>query len=160
VSQRRQRPQDPAGAAAELKDRRARPHGRVHDLCFTELRQQRVELDRAPVVGYRARPGAHLLIHAGGTQLRLLTIPSLREVLVDAEDAGLREPPVPGAVSAPAAVLIRPDGYVAWAGDPAHPALPDALTSWFGPAAAVSREGSSRSVQRGMETGVSAFKVM
>jgi 2-polyprenyl-6-methoxyphenol hydroxylase-like FAD-dependent oxidoreductase len=31
----------------------------------------------------------------------------------------------------------RPDGYVAWAGDPAHPGLPDALTTWFGPPAAV-----------------------
>jgi hypothetical protein len=53
--------------------------------------------------------------------------------LVDAEYAGGWELPVLGAVTAPAAVLIRPDGYVAWAGDQAHPALPDALTTWFGP---------------------------
>jgi rifampicin monooxygenase len=33
------------------------------------------------------------------------------------------------------AVLIRPDGYVAWAGDPGDPALPAALTAWFGPPA-------------------------
>ena len=38
-----------------------------------------------------------------------------------------------GAVTAPTAVLIRPDGYVAWVGAPADPGLPDALTSWFGP---------------------------
>ena len=38
---------------------------------------------------------------------------------------------------APAAVLIRPDGYVAWAGGLAGPELPDALATWFGaPAAA------------------------
>jgi hypothetical protein len=29
-------------------------------------------------------------------------------------------------------VLIRPDGYVAWVGDLTDPALPVALTSWFG----------------------------
>jgi 3-(3-hydroxy-phenyl)propionate hydroxylase len=52
--------------------------------------------------------------------------------LVDAEYAGRWELPVLGAVSAPAAVLIRPDGYVAWAGDLTQPGLPDALTTWFG----------------------------
>jgi len=57
--------------------------------------------------------------------------------LVDAEYPGGWELPVLGTVAAPAAVLIRPDGYVAWAGDPAQPGLPDALTTWFGsPAAA------------------------
>jgi len=56
--------------------------------------------------------------------------------LTDAKYAGIWELPVLGAVPAPAAVLIRPDGYVAWAGDPAHPGLPDALTTWFGPPAA------------------------
>ena len=43
------------------------------------------------------------------------------------------ELPVLGAVTAPAAVLIRPDGYVAWVGDGTGVGLPDALTSWFGP---------------------------
>jgi len=56
--------------------------------------------------------------------------------LTDAEYAGRWELPVLGAVTAPAAVLIRPDGHVAWAGDPVHPGLPDALTTWFGPPAA------------------------
>jgi 2-polyprenyl-6-methoxyphenol hydroxylase-like FAD-dependent oxidoreductase len=56
--------------------------------------------------------------------------------LTDAQYAGRWELPVLGAVTAPAAVLIRPDGYVAWAGDPAHPGLPDALATWFGPPAA------------------------
>jgi 3-(3-hydroxy-phenyl)propionate hydroxylase len=37
-------------------------------------------------------------------------------------------------VPAPAAVLIRPDGHVAWVGgDPTHAGLRDALTTWFGP---------------------------
>ena len=53
--------------------------------------------------------------------------------MVDAEYVGVWELPVLGEVTAPAAVLIRPDGYVAWVGDPTHPGLPDALTTWFGP---------------------------
>jgi len=31
------------------------------------------------------------------------------------------------------AVAIRPDGHVAWTGDPTDPDLPRTLTSWFGP---------------------------
>jgi 2-polyprenyl-6-methoxyphenol hydroxylase-like FAD-dependent oxidoreductase len=55
-----------------------------------------------------------------------------RVQLIDAEYVGPWELPVLGAVSAPTAVLIRPDGYVAWAGAPTDPCLPDALTHWFG----------------------------
>jgi 3-(3-hydroxy-phenyl)propionate hydroxylase len=53
--------------------------------------------------------------------------------LIDAEYAGMWELPVLGAVTAPTAVLIRPDGHVAWVGDGTHLGLPDALTTWFGP---------------------------
>jgi 2-polyprenyl-6-methoxyphenol hydroxylase-like FAD-dependent oxidoreductase len=56
-----------------------------------------------------------------------------RVQLIDAEDAGTWELPVLGAVTAPTAVLIRPDGYVAWVGDLTQPELADALTTWFGP---------------------------
>lgn len=52
--------------------------------------------------------------------------------LVDAEYAGVWELPVVGAVAAPVAVLIRPDGYVAWAGDGIDSGLRDALMP-FGP---------------------------
>src|SRR3989440_2314889 len=52
---------------------------------------------------------------------------------IDAKYAGDWELPVVGQVAAPAAVLIRPDGYVAWVGDLTHLGLPDALTTWFGP---------------------------
>jgi 2-polyprenyl-6-methoxyphenol hydroxylase-like FAD-dependent oxidoreductase len=56
-----------------------------------------------------------------------------RVQLIDAEYDGAWELPALGAVSAPTAVLIRPDGYVGWVGDLTEPGLPDALTAWFGP---------------------------
>jgi 3-(3-hydroxy-phenyl)propionate hydroxylase len=55
-----------------------------------------------------------------------------RVQLIDAGYGGLWELPVLGSVSAPAAVLIRPDGYVAWVGDGTDTGLRDALTIWFG----------------------------
>jgi 3-(3-hydroxy-phenyl)propionate hydroxylase len=51
---------------------------------------------------------------------------------IDAEYGGPWELPVLGSVSAPAAVLVRPDGYVAWVGDGRDSGLRDALTTWFG----------------------------
>jgi hypothetical protein len=53
---------------------------------------------------------------------------------VDARYDGGWELPVLGEVAAPAAVLIRPDGYVAWAGDLTDPELPQALATWCGAA--------------------------
>ena len=40
--------------------------------------------------------------------------------------------PVLGAVDAPAAVLVRPDGYVAWAGEGSAEGLTEALQTWCG----------------------------
>jgi 2-polyprenyl-6-methoxyphenol hydroxylase-like FAD-dependent oxidoreductase len=58
-----------------------------------------------------------------------------RVQLIKAKFAGTWELPALGAVPPPSAVLIRPDGYVAWVGDLAGPGLADALTIWFGPPA-------------------------
>jgi 3-(3-hydroxy-phenyl)propionate hydroxylase len=55
-----------------------------------------------------------------------------RVLAIDAKYAGNWELPVLGQVAAPAAVLIRPDGYVAWVGDGTDTGLRDALTTWFG----------------------------
>lgn len=52
--------------------------------------------------------------------------------LVDATYDGAWELPGFGAVTGPSAVLIRPDGYVAWVGDATGSGLGDALTRWFG----------------------------
>jgi 3-(3-hydroxy-phenyl)propionate hydroxylase len=52
--------------------------------------------------------------------------------LLDAEYVGAWELPAIGAVTAPSAVLIRPDGYVAWVGDATQSGLAEALTMWCG----------------------------
>jgi hypothetical protein len=59
-----------------------------------------------------------------------------RVPLIDAKYVGTWELPAIGAVTAPTAVLVRPDGYVAWVGDLTQTGLADALTTWFGPPAA------------------------
>jgi 2-polyprenyl-6-methoxyphenol hydroxylase-like FAD-dependent oxidoreductase len=59
-----------------------------------------------------------------------------RVQLTDAKYEGLWELPDLGTVSAPTAVLIRPDGHVAWVGDKTQTGLTDALVTWFGSATA------------------------
>jgi 2-polyprenyl-6-methoxyphenol hydroxylase-like FAD-dependent oxidoreductase len=56
-----------------------------------------------------------------------------RVQVIDAGYAGIWELPVLGVVTAPTAVLIRPDGYIAWVGDHTYLGLPGALAIWFGP---------------------------
>jgi 3-(3-hydroxy-phenyl)propionate hydroxylase len=59
-----------------------------------------------------------------------------RVQLIDAKYVGAWELPVLGEVTPPVAVLIRPDGHVAWVEEGTNVGLPDALTTWFGPPAA------------------------
>ncbi len=78
-----------------------------------------------------ARPVLLNLDEAGGFDIS----PWAHRVrLVDAKPAGTWELPVLGQVDAPPAVLIRPDGHVAWAGHLTDPKLPRALSTWFGAA--------------------------
>jgi 3-(3-hydroxy-phenyl)propionate hydroxylase len=78
---------------------------------------------------HEARPVLLLLDDAGGIDIE----PWSDEVrVVSAVHEGELELPVLGRVPAPAAVLVRPDGYVAWAGSPTDPGLAGALTAWFG----------------------------
>jgi 2-polyprenyl-6-methoxyphenol hydroxylase-like FAD-dependent oxidoreductase len=79
---------------------------------------------------HEARP---LLLHLGQPGDVDITSWADRVQLIDASYEGEWELPVLGVVSAPTAVLIRPDGYVAWVGDGTDLGLRDALATWFGP---------------------------
>jgi 2-polyprenyl-6-methoxyphenol hydroxylase-like FAD-dependent oxidoreductase len=61
-----------------------------------------------------------------------LAEPAGRAKLVKAHYEGEWELPVIGTVDAPTAVLVRPDGYVAWVGEGSDAGLADALAAWFG----------------------------
>ncbi|HWM10021.1 MAG TPA: FAD-dependent monooxygenase [Solirubrobacteraceae bacterium] len=78
-----------------------------------------------------ARP---LLLNLGRPGALDITGWADRVQLIDASYEGEWELPVLGTVGAPTAVLVRPDGYVAWVGDGSDAGLTDALTTWFGPA--------------------------
>ena len=88
---------------------------------------------RVFILLHEARPVLLNLAEPGGLDI---TPWADRVRVVDAKYVGTCELPVLGTVPAPDAVLIRPDGYVAWAGDQAPSELADALTIWFGSAAA------------------------
>jgi 3-(3-hydroxy-phenyl)propionate hydroxylase len=88
--------------------------------------------------------GTYTLLHDARPVLLNLGVPGALDIgawagrvrLVEADYGGAWELPVLGEVAAPAAVLVRPDGYVAWVGDGSDVGLVDALTTWFGPASA------------------------
>jgi 3-(3-hydroxy-phenyl)propionate hydroxylase len=79
---------------------------------------------------HNAKP---LLLNLGDAGALDIAAWAERVQLVDASCAGPWELPVLGEVSAPSAVLVRPDGHVAWVGEPRDAGLRDALTTWFGP---------------------------
>jgi 2-polyprenyl-6-methoxyphenol hydroxylase-like FAD-dependent oxidoreductase len=87
---------------------------------------------------------AYSLLHDARAVLLNLGVPGALDLgtwadrvrLVEASYHGAWELPVLGEVVAPTAVLVRPDGYVAWVGEGSDARLVDALTTWFGPASA------------------------
>jgi 3-(3-hydroxy-phenyl)propionate hydroxylase len=79
---------------------------------------------------HRAQP---VLLNLGEPGSVDITPWSDRVHLIHAQYDGTWELPALGAVTAPTAVLIRPDGYVAWVGIENQTGLTDALITWFGP---------------------------
>jgi len=78
---------------------------------------------------HKARP---VLINFGESGSIDITPWRDRVQLIDAEYSGNWELPAIGEVTAPTAVLVRPDGYVAWVGDGTQAGLVEALARWFG----------------------------
>jgi 2-polyprenyl-6-methoxyphenol hydroxylase-like FAD-dependent oxidoreductase len=82
---------------------------------------------------HHARP---VLLNLGEAGVLEVTSWADRVPQIDATYGGSWELPALGEVTAPVAVLIRPDGYVAWVGVETKQGLDDALATWFGPPAA------------------------
>lgn len=78
---------------------------------------------------HNARP---LLLNLGEPGSLDIALGSGRVQWVDATYEGAWELPALGVVSAPTAVLIRPDGYVAWVGEGTPDGLREAMNTWFG----------------------------
>lgn len=79
---------------------------------------------------HKARP---VLLNFGEPGSVDITSWADRVQLVDAKYEGQWELPALGVVAAPTAVLVRPDGHVAWVGETNQLGLVEALTTWFGP---------------------------
>ncbi|MDQ2679023.1 MAG: FAD-dependent monooxygenase [Actinomycetota bacterium] len=115
---------DPSGDAHPLVGRR------MPDLDLDDV-------DDASRVFDLLHDGRFVLVHLGEPDAAPLPVDPLsvdpRCVRrVETTTRGPWELPVVGAVEAPAAVLIRPDGHVAWAGDPGDPRLVDTLVAYGG----------------------------
>jgi 2-polyprenyl-6-methoxyphenol hydroxylase-like FAD-dependent oxidoreductase len=108
--------------------------GEGHPLLGRRIPDLDLEPTDGPVTAFtllhRARPVLLNLGRPGGVDIAPW---AGRVQVVDARYDGPWELPVVGEVPAPRAVLIRPDGYVAWVGDGSEAGLGEALTTWFGP---------------------------
>jgi 3-(3-hydroxy-phenyl)propionate hydroxylase len=110
---------------------RARDPSEIHPLLGRRMPDLDIVAAEGPTrvftLLHRARP---VLLNLGP---HLGTTPWADRVqVVDAQYTGAWELPVLGAVAVPEAVLIRPDGHVAWVGKGTQVGLADALTTWFG----------------------------
>ena len=108
--------------------------GEGHPLLGRRMPDLDVVTDDGPLrvftLLHRARP---VLLNVGEPGVFEIAPWANRVQLVDAKYVGDWELPVIGSVTAPAAVLVRPDGYVAWVGERSQLGLVGALTTWFGP---------------------------
>jgi 3-(3-hydroxy-phenyl)propionate hydroxylase len=128
---------NPPGATALRHDGQGPSSGQTHPLLGRRMPDLDVMGAGGPLRVFSLLHGARpVLINFGEHRCFDIAGWADRVQLVDAEYAGAWELPVLGTIDAPGAVLVRPDGYVAWVGDRDQVGLADALTTWFGPATA------------------------
>lgn len=108
--------------------------GPGHPLLGRRMPDLDVDTERGPRRVFRllgaARP---VLLDFGDTREIDITPWSDRVQHVAASYTGEWKLPVIGEVGPPTAVLVRPDGHVAWVGEGTDTGLGDSLTRWFGP---------------------------
>jgi hypothetical protein len=128
------------GAPGRRRSARACPHRRTGTQHRRPgRRESRLEARSGAEGLLAADPPRHLPLRAtphlniGEPGAFAITPWAQRVRRVHARYTGAWELPVFGAVAAPSAVLVRPDGHVAWVGDSTDSGLRDALTHWFGP---------------------------
>jgi 3-(3-hydroxy-phenyl)propionate hydroxylase len=110
--------------------------GEGHPLLGRRMPDVDLVTDNGPLRVFSLLHGARpLLLNFGEPGAFDITPWADRVRLISARCVDTWELPVLGAVTAPDAVLIRPDGYVAWVGNRTPLGLADALTTWFGPPA-------------------------
>jgi 2-polyprenyl-6-methoxyphenol hydroxylase-like FAD-dependent oxidoreductase len=109
--------------------------GEGHPLLGRRMPDLDLATDKGPLRVFTLLHGARpVLLNLGQPRGFDITPWADRVQLIEAEYDGVWELPSLGVVAAPTAILIRPDGYVAWVGDQSQFGLADALTTWFGPA--------------------------
>ena len=107
--------------------------GEGHPLLGRRMPDLDLVADDGPLRTFSLLHGARpVLLNFGEPVAFDITPWADRVQLIDAHYGGRWELPVVGAVTAPTAVLIRPDGYVAWVAVGTAPGLGDALATWFG----------------------------
>lgn len=110
--------------------------GEGHPLLGRRIPDLDLVTVRGPTRVYSLLHGAQAVLLNFGDANRFAITPWAGRVQnIDATYGGPWELPALGAVTAPTAVLVRPDGYVAWVEGAGTDSLVDALTTWFGPAA-------------------------
>lgn len=116
-------------------------HGGGHPLLGRRVPDLDVDTSDGPTRVYALLHRARPVLLSFGTRHRLDLSPWAERVrALDVRYAGTWELPVVGTVDSPTAILVRPDGYVAWVENDSADTLPEALTRWFGPEQPGSRQ--------------------
>jgi 3-(3-hydroxy-phenyl)propionate hydroxylase len=119
--------------------------GNEHPLVGRRMPDLDLETDEGPRrVFTLLHPAKAVLLNLRETPVAEVGPWSDRVSLVDARYSGIWKLPVLGQVAAPGAVLIRPDGQVAWVDGAGGPSLEESLTIWCGNPSGLNAPSASR----------------